>query len=218
MRGSSLHERRAGHRALRPAAAVALALASFAVGAITARPSSTVREPAATPPAADRAARHRAPATSEKRTRRGAAAAATAFLGALDWKVLVDDERRAATVDRFAASGAGKTLESVVSRGVDDVRQAVRAAPVVVRPVPIGYRVDRFSRKRAVVSVWGMALFGTASYEPVSQWATTTVDLVWQGGEWKVAAMRNRGGPSPRWSIEELARDAASFDEYRHVP
>jgi hypothetical protein len=84
--------------------------------------------------------------------------------------------------------------------------------------VPIGYRVDRFTRWRAVVSVWGMALFGTASYEPVSQWATSTVDLVWQRDTWRVAAMRNRRGPSPRWSIEELAHSAASFDEYRHVP
>lgn len=132
--------------------------------------------------------------------------------------MLIDDRRRHATVQRFASTGAAPALEAVVSRGIDDVRDAVRSAPIVARPVPIGYRVDRFAPPRAVVSVWGLAIFGTGAYEPVSQWATTTVDLVWQHGAWKVAAMRNRGGPSPRWSIEELAHDASSFEEFRHVP
>lgn len=155
---------------------------------------------------------------SGEATRDGAVAAATAFLGTLRWRVLIDDARRLAVVKRFAATGATQALENVVSRGIDDLRRAVRSEPVVVRPVPVGYRVDGFSPPRAAVSVWGMALFGSRTYEPVSQWATSTIDLVWQRGAWKVAEMRNRGGPSPRWSIEELANGAASFDEYRHVP
>ena len=192
-----------------------VAAASFAAGAFTSRSTA----PSGDGTVAERSVTHlRAAAPSAKPTTAGAVSAATAFLGALRWRVLVDDERRRAEIRRFGATGATRALENVVSRGIEDVRRAVRAAPVVVRPVPIGYRVDRFSPPRAAVSVWGVALFGSGTYEPVSQWATSTIDLVWQRDAWKVAAMRNRGGPSPRWSIEELADGAASFDEYRHVP
>ena len=123
-----------------------------------------------------------------------------------------------AVVGRFAARGARSRLEQGVSRGIVDLRSAVAATPVVARPVFLGYRVTKFTPDRTTVSVWGMALFGSAEYEPVSQWATSTFDLVWQNGAWKVAAMRSRPGPSPRWSLTELAREIGSFHEYRHVP
>jgi hypothetical protein len=152
------------------------------------------------------------------RTRDGAVVVATSFLDALRWTVLVDDRRRMAVVRRFAAAGAGPTLDAGVSQGIADVRQAVAVTPVVVRPAFLGYRVDRFAARGASVSVWGMALFGSGAYEPVSQWATSSLDLVWERGTWKVASIRNRPGPSPRWSVSELARPVASFAEYRHVP
>jgi hypothetical protein len=145
-------------------------------------------------------------------------AAATAFLDSMPWRVLISDERRRDVIRRLAVGTAQERLDGYLAQGVGDVRRVVRAAPVVARPVTIGYRVERFSGRRATVSVWGLALFGSAAYEPVSQWATSTLKLVWQRDAWKVAAIRNRSGPSPRWSIEELAAETASFRRYRHVP
>lgn len=152
------------------------------------------------------------------RTRAGAVATATGFLGALRWPVLVDDERRRAVVARFAATGARSMLDERVSRGAAALRRVVESSPVVARPVFVGYRIAKFSPRRATVSVWGMALFATGAYPPVSQWSTSTFDLAWQDGAWKVAAMRSRPGPSPRWSVMELAREVPAFEEYRHVP
>ena len=189
--------------------------ASFVAGALVSRSTA----PSGDGAVATRSVAHAGAASAPRKpTTHRAVAAATAFLAALRWRVLIDDKRRLSELRRFAATGATRALENVVARGMEDVRRAVRSAPVVVRPVPIGYRVDRFEPPRATVSIWGMALFGSGAYEPVSQWATSTVELAWQHGAWKIAAMRNRGGPSPRWSIEELADGAASFDEYRHVP
>ena len=196
---------------------VVCAVAVFAIGAIVGRATSPDHLPGrrATVPASQPRTEgsHQSP-----RTRIGAVAAATGFLDALRWTVLVDRERRLATVKRFAAVGASPSVEGQLTPGVRGVRDAVRTPPVVARPVFIGYRVRRFTPRRATVSVWGMALFGSGVYEPVTQWATSTLDLVWQDGAWKIAGMRGSPGPSPRWSIEELARDASSFDEYRHVP
>jgi hypothetical protein len=200
-------------------AAVVLAVTLFTFGSIVGRsmaPSDhsdhiTARWPEAR-------ARAQLPALQSRRSRAGAVAVATAFLDALRWTVLVDDRRRMAVVRRFAAAGAGTTVDAGVSQGIADVRQAVAATPVVVRPAFLGYRVGRFTARRASVSIWGMALFGSGAYEPVSQWATSSLDLAWQRGTWKVASIQNRPGPSPQWSISELARPVVSFEEYRHVP
>ena len=197
----------------------ALAAAFFAIGVTTGRSTGSSDQVARTSAQAIGASKKAGSASRPPlRTRDGAVAAATAFLQALPWRVLVDDERRAAVVTRFAAAGAGSALDLRVSLGIQGVRDAVAVAPVVARPVFMGYRVSGFTLNRATVAVWGMALFGSGAYEPVSQWATSTLDLVWQRGGWRVASMRNRPGPSPRWSIEELARAVRSFEEFRHVP
>lgn len=196
---------------------IALAVALFALGAIVGRASQpgVPAERTASPAPASRVAPRPHAAV---RTPAGAVSAATAFLDTLRWDVLLDGARRRAALERFAARGASARLDARLSPGLPALRDAVSARPVVARPVPVGYRVRRFTARRAVVSVWGMALFGSAAYEPVTQWATSTLQLAWQRGEWRVAAMDSRPGPSPRWSIEELARGAASFEPYRHVP
>ena len=197
----------------------AVAAAFFAMGVMTGRSTGSNDQVARTSSHAIGAGEKTGSVSRPPlRTRDGAVAAGTAFLQALPWWVLVDDERRGAVVRRFAAAGATPALDVRVSRGIRGLRDAVAVTPVVARPVLMGYRLSRFTFDRATVSVWGMALFGSGAYEPVSQWATTTLDVVWQRGTWKVASMRNRPGPSPRWSIEELARGVAAFDEYRHVP
>ncbi len=68
------------------------------------------------------------------------------------------------------------------------------------------------------MSVWGMALFGSGAYEPVTQWSTSTFDLVWQATAWKLTAMRSRPGPSPNSSLTDLARYDGAFHAYRYVP
>ena len=212
--------RRAGaRRDARAATLIAAALATLVLGAVIGR--ATAPHPVAPLVAPSRRsdeARGHALARGSQRSPAGAVATATGFLDALRWDVLVDDRRRSAVVARFATAGARAALEAAVARPVAGLRRAVAASPVVARPVFVGYRVARFTRRRARVSVWGIALFATGVYGPVSQWSTTTFDLARQDGSWKVAGLHSRPGPSPRWSLGELAREVAAFEEFGHVP
>jgi hypothetical protein len=65
--------------------------------------------------------------------------------------------------------------------------------------VPIGYRVASFSPSRARVLTWGFTLLGNASaVEPRAYFGLTRTDLVWLGGDWKIAGTEASFGPTPR--------------------
>lgn len=198
--------------ALRRAVLVAAVLCA---GLIAGRATAPDRTPARAPAAATPRVAHESRTTPRSWA---AVQAATKFLGSLRWRVLVDDNRRRRVIARFATAAFADELQLHLARGLRDLRAAVSAGPVIARPAFLGYRVNRFSSGRASISVWGMAVFGSRAYEPVSQWATSTLDLVRHGDGWKVAGMRDAPGPSPQWSVEELAAEASTFTEYRDVP
>jgi hypothetical protein len=65
--------------------------------------------------------------------------------------------------------------------------------------VPIGYRVESFSPRRARVLTWGFTLLGNASVvEPRAYFGLTRTDLAWLGGDWKIAGTEASFGPTPR--------------------
>ncbi len=143
---------------------------------------------------------------------------AVAYVMALRWDVLVDDQRRRAVVDKFAAADSADDLDADLAPNVQPVKAAASVAPVVARRALIGVRVDRFAPPAATVSLWGFALFATGAYGPATQWSTSRLDLNWEQGEWRVAAVTSRGGPSPESPLHALARADASFEEIRHAP
>jgi hypothetical protein len=151
-------------------------------------------------------------------TAAGAAAAATAFVTAIDYRVMVDDRRRRAAVSRFAAPGATTALAAQLTHGLDALRTSVAAGDVVSAPALLGYRVRRFTPNRASVSVWGVLLFGTALEPARSLWRTSTVELAWWKGAWRVARHIGRDGPSATWPARRLAIAAGAFRGYRYEP
>ena len=67
------------------------------------------------------------------------------------------------------------------------------------RSVPIGFRVESYSSTRARILTWGLTLLGNASaVQPEAYFGVAHTDLVWQGGDWKIASTRSGFGPSPR--------------------
>ncbi|WP_405166472.1 hypothetical protein OG203_16095 [Nocardia sp. NBC_01499] len=72
----------------------------------------------------------------------------------------------------------------------------------VVNVVPAAVSVTAFTSSSARVMVWTMAVSRSAITEgaPVSvvtAWATHTVELVWERGDWKAKDAIGRVGPSP---------------------
>ena len=170
-------------------------------------------------PAAERAVR--APARPERApnaTADGAVKAAIDYLRALRWDVLVDDPRRRRAIERRATPEAAAGLDAQLAGPARALRAAVTARPVVARTAVLGYRVERFSARAAVVSIWGMALFATRTYRATTQWSTSRISLVRRNERWLVSAVRSRGGPAPDFPLQALARADARYRKLRHEP
>ncbi|GAA1635295.1 hypothetical protein GCM10009764_67490 [Nocardia ninae] len=76
----------------------------------------------------------------------------------------------------------------------------------VVNLVPAAVSVIAFTESSARVMVWTMAVSRAAITEgaPVSvitAWATHTVELVWERGDWKVKEATGRVGPLPEEAV-----------------
>ena len=189
-------------------ASALLAVVGVAVGSRLASPHApdaattvtvlTAAAPRTTPPA-DR----RTDTAGFARTERGAAAAAAASVSALDGTALLDRARVRTLVASLASAGARADLTAAYERAALDARSrlgldSVPAPIVFVRAIPVGYRVDAFSKQAATVSVWRLGIVGSgATVAPQQSWRTEIVSLVWEHAGWKVAAFASEAGPTP---------------------
>lgn len=151
-------------------------------------------------------------------TKQGAVDSAVAYVMSLRWDVLVDDRRRKATIARLATPDAAPELDAELGKHLEPIRAAVATPPVVARRAVLGTSVNRFDPPEASVSLWGLAVFATGSYGPVTQWSASELALEWRGGRWRVAGVSSEGGPSPESSLNRLARADAEFEEVNRVP
>jgi len=88
--------------------------------------------------------------------------------------------------------------------------------------VPIGYRIESFSPRRARVLTWGFTLLGNAAaVAPRAYFGLTHTDLVWLDGDWKIAGTEASFGPTPKlqtppgpvggYGVMRLARELRSY-------
>ncbi|MEV4866811.1 hypothetical protein [Streptomyces ossamyceticus] len=71
----------------------------------------------------------------------------------------------------------------------------------ISRIIPVGTKVTSFSKTKASVELWYTSLFGMSgegSTNPVAEsWYTTTYQLQWTDGDWKVTDLSQKDGPVP---------------------
>ncbi len=138
-----------------------------------------------------------------ERTRDGAAAAATAYIGALDGPAILDEPRLHKTLASITAAesldGLVRAYEQAARHTRERLGVATSPEPVVIlRTVPVGYRIDRFTPDAATVSLWRVGIVGSgATVKPQQTWRTETVSLIWERETWKVASFRSSPGPTP---------------------
>lgn len=168
---------------------------------------------------------------SPARSREGAVEAATTLVVAFDGPGLLDDTARQELIDQHAARDARSELERVLGGvgGLITDRLALDAdelgeAGFVWRTVPAGWRLEEFSRERAVVEVWGTGVV-IAHGLPLTQpgWRTTTVELVWERGGWRLQGFDSESGPAPpavggTATAAVQARLINTFRPFRHSP
>ena len=150
-------------------------------------------------------------------TRGGAIAAAARSITAFDGYVLLEPARLRAVVERIASAASRARLVEAFDQASAQTRAKLGAdtvpKPVIVlRSIPIGYRVERFSADAATVAVWYVGIVGSgATVQPQQSWRTQIVTLVREDGTWKVSSFESSAGPTPPLSTAEIAAPAGAL-------
>ncbi|HZR92271.1 MAG TPA: hypothetical protein VFA44_07685 [Gaiellaceae bacterium] len=196
--------------------AVVFAL-GIVIGTSLASPhSSPVVTDRAAPTGAAQAPGPPAPVSSAH-TRTGAVAAAARSITAFAGDVLLEPSRLRTLVARIAASSARAQLVAAFEEASAQTRAKLGAdtvpSPVILlRAVPVGYRVVRYSPNKATVAVWYVGIVGSgATVQPQQSWRTQTVELVWEHGGWKVSSYASTAGPTPALSTAEAEAPGELF-------
>jgi len=155
-------------------------------------------------------------------TRAGAVTAAAESITAFDGDVLLDPRRLHAVVSRIASQSSRASLIAAFDQASAQTRaklgaDAVPRPVILLRSVPIGYRVESYSSREATIAVWYVGVVGSgATVEPQQSWRTQVVSLVWEHGAWKVTSFDSSPGPTPPLSNAEAAGSPA--DLFASIP
>ncbi len=210
-------------------AVVALAI-GIVIGTRIPSPRSSrpvIRQHAASPTGAAQAPGRHASAGGAQ-TRAGAVAAAARSITAFAGNVLLEPSRLRAVVSHIASTESRAQL----TRAFDEASAQTRAKlgadttprPVIVlRAIPVGYRVDQYSPVQATIAVWYVGIVGSgATVQPQQSWRTQTVSLRWERGDWKVSSFASSAGPTPALATTateapgELFADIPRFEEFAY--
>ncbi|MFD5321643.1 hypothetical protein [Streptomyces sp. NPDC127098] len=171
-------------------------------------------------------------------TEQGAQSAAANYAVALGGTEMFDPTRRPTIVDTVYAPEVAAAQAAEYERTYSDPDFLTRiglteagAAPAgttfVARVNPVGTNTVQYEGDTARVAVWYSTLFGLAgadSRNPVTEgWYTTTYDLVWVEGDWKITAFDEQEGPAPvgrdqrASTAEEMADAVEQFGGFTYA-
>jgi len=177
----------------------------------------------------------------------GAVAAATNYTAVLSSDLILDQTRREAAIGTLAAPEARAALERVFARTVPAIIQALgdsgtgaaaaagagsgttgnagAGGKVVLRFIPVGWRLERYDGATAEVSIWATGIGGSLNGVPVQEgWGITTVELRWTDNDWKETSATTRDGPVPvaddsaPTAASVIVPEAQQFKEYHYAP
>jgi hypothetical protein len=165
------------------------------------------------------------------RTESGAAAAATSYLATIASLIDAPPAQRQAALTRIAAPGSPTVVSDALQAletldvSVADARSVLPTARVLIRDVPLAYQVEGFMPDRARVGVWSVGIVLVEGRTHATEvWSTSTVELVWVGGDWRVSSWSRAPGPTPAATPASATSPSALLDavggwgSYSHVP
>ncbi|MCK7624551.1 hypothetical protein MUU72_15830 [Streptomyces sp. RS10V-4] len=171
-------------------------------------------------------------------TEQGAQSAAANYVVALNSDGMYNAARRQEIVNAVYAPSVAAARRSELDKaygnaaflariGLKPDGTAPQGMTFVSRATPAGTKTESFKDGTAKVSVWYSALFGlagTTSQKPVTEsWYTTTFDMAWQGGDWKVTRFTQKNGPAPigrdqaAASAEDMAKAVQGYGGFTYA-
>jgi hypothetical protein len=100
----------------------------------------------------------------------------------------------------FAASASAETQVRDAQEQLGALRAALAEGSGPIRYIQsiLATRVDAYSRARARVAVWSVGVLArVGAAQPQAGWTTSTFELVWERGDWKVWSETIAPGPAP---------------------
>lgn len=182
-------------------------------------PAAPVRTPARAPGLAAR--------PSDIASAIGAVRAATEDLSALSAAGVSSSGQARRVVAAVVTGSLQAKLERSLPAVASEVQARLRGlrTPHVFDGWPLGYRVESFETSHATVAVWHLDVGASSALGLMSaQYTTTTYDLRWIEGSWRIAAVSSVPGPTPPSTsapapeVDEFAREINALSPYSNVP
>ena len=165
----------------------------------------------------------------------GAVAAAANYARVLSSAMILDQAQRRAALQAISAPEALARQQrafdqavALLSKGLGVGQAGARDGTVLLRAVPVGWRLEAYTADRARVAIWVTSVLGALSGPqgvPVREaWGTTTVELRWVDGDWKLLKTTTTDGPVPiadtatPTAASQLIPEARDFKEFTYAP
>ncbi|MEZ5077213.1 MAG: hypothetical protein R2725_07210 [Solirubrobacterales bacterium] len=166
------------------------------------------------------------------RSPRGAAAAVASFQRSFASPAILRPGGLQARIEAAATPGYVAEMLAANTPGTERIaagaigKGLLEGTRTIYAAVPIGYRVESFSQRRARVLTWGFTLLGNASsVEPAAYFGLTTTDLAWTDDGWRIAGTSGRFGPTPALGTQpeplgsfDVVSLAAELESYEPAP
>jgi len=132
-----------------------------------------------------------------------------------------------ALADQVASAAYRPALSAAVAAELEPLQRQVAglAGTPVYRQCALAAQLVSFTPPRAQVRVWTMLVAGQAGVDDnaTATFATVTVDLVAEGGAWKLDGTSEQPGPSPQvsdapTSVDTLDARLDGFADWRPTP
>jgi hypothetical protein len=171
-----------------------------------------------------------------QRSQQGAVAAAANYARVLSGDLILDRSTRRKAIAALAAPEALERQQrawdqaaALLSKGLRIGDGGPKDGTVLLRAVPVGWRLEQYSDDRATVAIWVTSVGGTFTGSPNDvpvreAWGTTTVELRWVDGDWKQLKATNTDGPVPiadsatPTAASQLVPEANNFKEFTYAP
>jgi hypothetical protein len=150
------------------------------------------------------------------RTEAGAVAAAASFV--CTGQALLDMDPLSAedAVRELSAAASEDELVRRHLRQLEAARDVLASGtgPIVFRQSALAWRVEAYDDDRARVAIWNVGVLSREGVAPPqASWSTSVVELVWEGGDWRVWGESISPGPTPILDDSDAPSTNAQLDE-----
>ncbi len=132
-----------------------------------------------------------------RQDRSGAIAAAVHFARLNEALVRMSEEQAAAARWAMAAESARAVLVEDVLAQLGEFRSAWPVGELSYRVAPLAARAEEAGAEAMRVDVWFVGVVAGRDLVTYEEWITETYLLVWERGDWRVAALSEASGPRP---------------------